>query len=490
MRKNMSFILILLCLLIALNYKAIGELQSTPDTQSHTPSSEVVKLRKNLYRIGGVTVDTQKHEVTIRGWVNMNAGLIEYLACSAGGKLHESMLVLDTKPIHLQVALILIGLEAKGDFKFQGDPRPPKGDPVEIWVQWKEGEETKRVRAEQMIFDFKNEKPMPETDWIFTGSLIYEGRFLAEIEKSLIATYHDPAAILNNPLPEGVDDTVYHVNSAVVPKRGTSVVVTINAVGDNPLAPFNKGETKAHRAPQPDAEAIEQTAENQREKVIFSEHFDRGNLDASRWKITQDGEFNQFAVDVKDIASSADVDYRLRIMANTIGTSDPVKYLGARSQVKIDFSQPTEIAFDLDWNAQENGCYLTAGLYICPVESENPKKEKDWIKFEWVGVPPGKNIRANVWASANGAMKELYTDWGPEGENGKPQGWPVKPGNHRIKLLLDSKGIGVWADSKQLCYALHSLNFTSGYFYLQMSSGTNYHDREIYFDNIIVTFIP
>ncbi|MBC8235796.1 hypothetical protein H8E77_40120, partial [bacterium] len=58
---------------------------------------------------------------------------------------------------------------------------------MNIWVQWKEDEKTKRVRAEQMIFDSKREKPMQETDWIFTGSLIHEGRFLAEIEESLIA---------------------------------------------------------------------------------------------------------------------------------------------------------------------------------------------------------------------------------------------------------------------------------------------------------------
>ena len=480
MKNSVTFAFIFLTLFIVFTSKTIGETQSTPDTQSETLSSEAVKLGENLYRIGRVTIDIEEREATIRGWINMNAGLIEYLACSAGGKLHESMLVLDTKPIHLQVALILLGLEAKGDFEFQGDPRPPKGDPVEIWVQWKEGERTKRVRAEQMILDSKREKPMQKTDWIFTGSLIHEGRYLAEIEKSLIATYHDPAAIINNPLLEGADDTVYNVNSKVVPKRGKSVVVTIKAVG----------EEKASRVPQSDAaEALEQIAKSQKARVLFQENFDSGSLDTSKWRITKDGDFNQFAVDVKDIDSSDDVDYRFRLMANTVGTSDPVKYLGIRSQMKIDFSHPREIAFDLDWNAQQNGCYLTAGLYICPVESENPKKEKDWVRFEWVGVPPGKNIRTNVWSSANGAMKELYTDWGPEGENGKPQGWPVKPGNHRIKFLLDSKGIRVWADSKQLCHVLHSLSFTSGYIYLQISSGTNYHAREVYFDNIIVTTV-
>ena len=35
----------------------------------------------------------------------------------------------------------------------------------------------------------------------------------------------------------------------------------------------------------------------------------------------------------------------------------------------------------------------------------------------------------------------------------------------------------------------HNLNFTTAYIYLQMSSGTNYPSREVYFDNILVQSI-
>jgi len=171
------------------------------NSEMQTQFDEAVRLEENLYRIGRVTVDTEQREATVRGWINMNTGVIEYLACSAGGKLHESLLVLDVKPIHLQVALILLGLESESSLERQSELNPPKGDPVEIWVQWEEGKESKRVRAEKMVLDHRKKGPMQNIQWIYTGSVVYQGRFIAEIERSLIATYHDPAAIINNPLP-------------------------------------------------------------------------------------------------------------------------------------------------------------------------------------------------------------------------------------------------------------------------------------------------
>jgi len=479
LRNNLIFAFILMALSITCTYKAIGEPQSPSDTQSQTPSPKVVKLKENLYKIGEVTVDTKKREASIHGWVNMNVGLIEYLACSAGGKLHESVLVLDVKPTILQVALILLGLEAEGDFQYQGDPNPPKGDPVEIWVEWNQEEEKKLLRAEDMILDNKKGKPMEHTNWVFTGSVIHEGRFIAEMEKSLIATYHDPAAILNNPLPEGADDTVYSVNSNLVPQRGTPITLTIKAIG----------EPKSGSALPPEIEILAGKGLDKKEGVLVQENFDEGALDITRWNVTRDGDLNQFAVDVQDVEPTTEKDYRLRVMVNTLETSDLVKYLGVRSIQTVDFSKAKEISFDLDWNNQQDRTSLTAGLYICPLKSDNPKTEKDFLGFEWVGVPPGKNICTNLWASVNGVINQLYTDSGPPNENGSRDGWLVLPGNHRIKLLLDSNGIRVWADSKQLCYALHSLSFTSGYLYLQMSSGANYSDREVYFDNIVVTAV-
>ena len=131
----------------------------------------------------------------------------------------------------MHVALILLGLEPKGGLKFQGDPAPPEGDPVESWVQWQEPDGLKKVRIEQLVYNARDKRAMEFTNWIFTGSVMYKDRYLAAVEKSLIATYHDPIAIINNPLPGGADDTVYEVNAEVVPQVGTPITMIIKAVG-------------------------------------------------------------------------------------------------------------------------------------------------------------------------------------------------------------------------------------------------------------------
>jgi len=104
----------------------------------------------------------------------------------------------------------------------------PEGDQLEIWAEWElPDKSTKRLRAEELVCDPEKKKAMDKTYWVFTGSQIIEGQFMADIEGSLIATFRDPAAIINNPLPNGVDDTRYVSNEKVLPAQGTEVVLII-----------------------------------------------------------------------------------------------------------------------------------------------------------------------------------------------------------------------------------------------------------------------
>jgi len=142
------------------------------------------------------------------------------------------VLKLDVDPYYLQIALLLIGLEpGNKPLEFQGDPSIPEGDPVDIWVSWtNKDKKTVRHRAEELIFNKVAKKTMKHTHWVFAGSQVIDGKFMAQVEHSIASTYHDPFAILDHVLSTGGDDTVYFVNKTVVPPKGTPVTFVIKSI--------------------------------------------------------------------------------------------------------------------------------------------------------------------------------------------------------------------------------------------------------------------
>lgn len=198
-----------------------------------TPEVPLIrKMSEGVFLLGDITINKLKGTVTVKGEVNMDEGLVEYFVVGPRGKLHESVFKLHVDPYHIQIALLLIGLEpGNKPLSYQGAPETPKGDPVEIWVTWHTSDKKEVMyRAEDCLYNKKMQKTMEHTHWVFTGSQIIDGRFMAGVEHSIAATYHDPFAILDHPLSTGADDTLYFVNTDVVPPKGTSVSFIIKSL--------------------------------------------------------------------------------------------------------------------------------------------------------------------------------------------------------------------------------------------------------------------
>src|SRR3989304_3875348 len=95
----------------------------------------VSKIREGVYSVGKVEVYKDKGFIKVPGKVNQRGGLIELLAASPIGKLHESVLVIEAEPLDIQVGLILIGLRgADPSQKQEFGNYKPLGDPVDIRV--------------------------------------------------------------------------------------------------------------------------------------------------------------------------------------------------------------------------------------------------------------------------------------------------------------------------------------------------------------------
>lgn len=227
--------------------------------------SDIQQIGPDEYKIGSVILNKNRREIHISGSINMQSGLVEYLACHKEvGKLHESVLKIDAKPSDIQVALLLLGFKNKNNLKFQGDSTIPEGDPLDIFVEWEsEDKSKKRVRAEETLYDQQKKKTMERTCWVFTGSQIVDGQFMADIDGSIIATFRDPLAIINNPLPTGADDTVYVSNEKLLPPEDTRVNLIIKAAEKA----VSKDSSTAKKIDSIDTNDINQTNESKDRKI-------------------------------------------------------------------------------------------------------------------------------------------------------------------------------------------------------------------------------
>ncbi len=187
----------------------------------------VEKITESYYRIGTVHLDKDKKEVYINGKVNMIDGMIELVACGPRGKLHESVLVLDIVPHELQVALLLLGMESSRIVYNDDSTQVVGGDEVEIFVSW--DDEKTVVTAGELFKNIETGKP-PKTKWIFLGSRVLDGLFVADKEESIVTTYHDPYSIIDFAASGADNDELFVVNKDVVPPVGTPVKMTIKVL--------------------------------------------------------------------------------------------------------------------------------------------------------------------------------------------------------------------------------------------------------------------
>ena len=205
---------------------------------------EQARIRKagpHLYAVGTLEVESLERTVRCRGRVNMDrGGPIELLACLPRGKTHESVFTLDAEPMDLQLALLLLGMRQginpAVEYPADSPERArPAGDEAAIFVEWRSAPEggqepaLERRRAEEFLLNVETERPAERAEWVFLGSVMVGGRFGADVDGSLITTYHDPLAILELALPTVNDDVYYVVNEEVCPPVGTPVELVIRA---------------------------------------------------------------------------------------------------------------------------------------------------------------------------------------------------------------------------------------------------------------------
>ena len=167
-------------------------------------------------------------------------GAVEYLACGPTGKLYESIIAIEASTKDIHEALSKLGVKPGTPPAYDDEKDaliPPTGTTFLLTVEWQEDEKTKKVRAEELIYNVKTNKPMPPIAWIYSGSRVIpdldsddEDAMIphAYMSNHIVALKQtDGSALFQNPLPESVEENLYKKNDDLLPELGTSVKLII-----------------------------------------------------------------------------------------------------------------------------------------------------------------------------------------------------------------------------------------------------------------------
>lgn len=200
-----------------------------PRAAAATTNAPIKEISPGIFQIGQVTIDKGKRTASFPAMLNINdAAAIEYFLVTENGKIHESALRTTAEPYHINLALLLLGATGAGTNAFRQTNQPAiPGDKVQLEVSWVSLEKTTRVPAESMIENRLTKMPLAPGPWIYNGSQIYEGTFIAQLEGSIISVITDPIAIINNPRADAENDDLWQIRTNNLPPLNWPMEVTV-----------------------------------------------------------------------------------------------------------------------------------------------------------------------------------------------------------------------------------------------------------------------
>lgn len=205
----------------------------------HKPA--ITRLDDGTMKIGEITLNPKTRDIRFPAEVNMTEGFLEFVVVHRNGKIHESLLLTEISATNLNIAIKLLNYKASGELYMKLDDdgslgsefeeasaEEKEGSRIRIGLEWKQDGKTKSSTLNDWISHATTEKPMPTEPWVYGGSFVYQGKFVAERSGDIIAIFLSNAAIINYSGNDNQDDEVWHPHAKRVPEIGTAVTVVIS----------------------------------------------------------------------------------------------------------------------------------------------------------------------------------------------------------------------------------------------------------------------
>lgn len=186
----------------------------------------VRSLGGGVFEIGGVRLDKKKRTLRFAAEVNARIETIEYAVVHKTGKTHESLFRTETRPLDIQVALLLLGWKGAMTNSFGINGKGvPFGEKIWIEVGWTNQGVRVHGPLEDLVLDRASKAAMVRGEWIYNGSNFSESSFTAQRDGSIVSIHSDADALVNNPRAGRENDDLYEPFTTKLPPVGTPVEI-------------------------------------------------------------------------------------------------------------------------------------------------------------------------------------------------------------------------------------------------------------------------
>jgi arylsulfatase A-like enzyme len=192
-----------------------------------------------VLELPGLEVDFERGVVDVEAVVCLDAGQLELIACTKGTKEHESIVAIDSRPLHLHTALLLLAARPGHPASMQrASPDsplieiPPQGGPVDVLLvlEGADGSEVEHPISEFIAPSESTDDPFPTHTFLFTGSLLQEVEegprlYLSDRSGNVVSlvSFGDEVLSLPGGLAHDADTLHWSVDSTRLPPVGSKV---------------------------------------------------------------------------------------------------------------------------------------------------------------------------------------------------------------------------------------------------------------------------
>jgi hypothetical protein len=194
------------------------------------PYPEISEIGPGRYQFGDILIDQNNREFSFSGTCNQISGLVEYALVHEDGKVHESLFRTNVSPRLVHACFLLLKEKPETNFFKILDGNVSEWANlrrIELSIIWEQNNTFEEKPISSMVINQTDNRELASKSFVFSGSRTIEGQYLAEMDGSIIAVYHDSRATLNSMDKQSNSDEVWIAHQTGMPPKGNPVRIRL-----------------------------------------------------------------------------------------------------------------------------------------------------------------------------------------------------------------------------------------------------------------------